>query len=78
METGFVVIIAITAIVVGIALGLFIARLRTRTYGTLQVDYSDPYDGPYCFLKLKVPVSTIVSKKRVTLDVDITQIYSQE
>lgn len=49
---------------------------KSKTQGTIHVDYSDPFDGPHLFLELKVPVADVVSRKQVVLDVDTTQYYS--
>lgn len=80
METGFVLLmVAMTFI--GVIVGVLIERHQDRTkcsQGILNVDYSDPDDGPYLFLKLTSPVADIVSSKRVTFDVEVTQYVSQK
>ena len=79
MESGFVALLVL-ALVAAIIVGMIIknACKSTQTHGIIHVAYSDPDDGPYLFLELKVPVNEIVSRKRVMLDVDATQFYSHE
>jgi hypothetical protein len=80
MEAG--IVIAIIAVVgLFVVLGLFVYRTKGKpkaAQGILNVDYSDPIDGPYFFLQLKVPVSDVVSKKQVVFDVNITNYISQK
>ena len=81
MESGLIIVAAIIGCVCGIAIGIVFTRLwvvKSKTQGTIHVDSSDPTDGPYLFLELKVPVEEIVSSKRATLAVDTTQFYSHE
>ena len=87
METGFTLAINCTIVTVAIVLFFAIAVLMnkiksrahtTKTQGVIHVDYSDPIDGPHLFLELRIPVADVVSRKRVTLDVDTTQFYSHE
>jgi hypothetical protein len=79
MESGFVAFILL-AVAAGIVIGICIARLckSTQTHGIIHADYSDREDGPHLFLELKVPVSEIVSRKRVVFNVDKTMFYSHE
>ena len=79
MESGFVALLVLAS-VAGIIIGMLIKNTckSAQTHGIIHVDYSDPDDGPYLFLELKVPVNEIVSRKRATLDVDVTQFYSHE
>jgi hypothetical protein len=81
METGLAVLMIVVGLAVGIVIGLFIASVRTRktkTQGIIHADYSDPEDGPYLFLEPSVPITDIVSHKRVVFDVDVTQYVSHE
>jgi hypothetical protein len=79
MESGFVAFIVL-AVMAGTVIGMCISHLckSTQTHGIIHADYSDREDGPHLFLELKVPVSEIVSRKRVTFDVDKTTFYSHE
>ena len=80
METGIAIGIALLA-ALSIALGMYFERRRQSNLepqGTLNVDYSDPEDGPYLFLELKVPIADVVSRERVIFDVNVTQYVSQK
>lgn len=80
MEPGIIVII-VAMFVMGIVAGISFERIRngrSETQGIIHADYSDPEDGPYLFLEPKIPIVDIVSRKRVVLDVDITQYFSHE
>ena len=48
-----------------------------RIAGTLRIDCSDP-DGPYMFLELSEPVSTILNEEYVTFKVDKRSYISQK
>lgn len=63
--------------ILGIIVGVLYAKAKESSYGTLRVDTSDP-DGPYIFLELNVPVSEVMSKKRVVLDVNTENYISQK
>jgi hypothetical protein len=77
METGFIMLMFFL-VLIGFFAGVLVGDRSKKSKGTIHVDYSDPTDGPYLFLELSVPVSTVVSEKRVILDVDTTQFYSHE
>ena len=74
MESGFVALIAIVAIVLGIVLGVVIERLRkrhTNSQGILFVDCSDPQYEPSLFLNATVPIEEIVVRKQVVFNVNV-------
>jgi predicted nucleic acid-binding protein len=80
MEAGFIVLM-IVACVIAILAVVHIVNITSqsrKTHGVLIVDCSDPDDGPYLFLELKVPISDVISRKQVTLDVNITNYISHE
>ena len=80
MEAGIILIILVTIICV-IAASIVIynaVNRRKKPQGVLNVDYSDPIDGPYLFLELKVPIADVVSKKQVVFDVSMTNYVSQK
>ena len=82
MDWGFTLIFAVLS--VGIAIGMLIGRRHYKNdktkepQGILNVDYSDPEDGPYLFLELKVPIADVVSTKQVLFDVNVTHCISQK
>ena len=81
MEAGFVALMVVAGVIVGIAIGMNIGSIRassSKTQGIIHADYSDPEDGPYLFLEPTVPIMDIVSRKRVMFDVDVTQYVSQK
>lgn len=72
MESGFVALIAIAALIVGTAVGILIAKLFKRpeeTQGTVYAYYSDQADQPSLLLEYNVPISDIASRKRVLFDI---------
>lgn len=80
MELGFIAITVVMTIL-GVICGLLIAQCGERTkksQGVLNVDYSDPEDGPYLFLELDTPIADIVSREQVVLDVAVRQYISQK
>ena len=87
MEAGFVILIATGSLILGIVIGMFLGHSKTdRKYkrdtlycqGTLNVDNSDPEFEPGLFLALGVPVSDVILRKYVTLDVNVMLQNSQE
>lgn len=80
METGIVVAV-IAVIGAFMVLGYLIYRAIDKpkvSQGILNIDYSDPEDGPYLFLELKAPIADVISKKQVIFDVKRTNIISQK
>lgn len=87
MEAGFVILIATGFLILGIVIGMFLGHSKAdRKYkrdtlysqGTLNVDNSDPEFEPGLFLALAVPVADVISRKYVTLDVNVMLQNSQE
>ncbi len=81
MEAGFVALISIASLIIGLLIGVFSKRsakpMRTAQ-GILNVDCTSPEDGPGLFLALNVPVDEIVTSKQVTFDVRIHRANSQK
>ena len=86
MEAGFIALLAAISIV-GIVIGFLIGKKQTErrylqdtqyTQGTLNVDCSDPEFEPGLFLGLAVPVKDIVTRKYVTLDINVMLKNSQK
>ena len=80
METGFAVLLIVTMVIAGVLVGMLIGKARAErrytldtqyTQGTLNVDCSDPEFEPNLFLGLTIPVKDIISRKYVTLDVNL-------
>lgn len=59
--------------ILGCAFGSVVTGLifRLLLVGTIRVDYSDPFDGPYMFLEISKNVESITSKRHVLLKVSI-------
>ena len=80
METGLIALVVIVCII-SIMAGIRIEKERNSrqaSQGLLNVDYSDPEDGPYLFLELKVPIEDVVNRERVIFDVVTKQYISHE
>ena len=78
MEAGIVMLVLM--FIIGLAF-LYVHKILNKhktSQGVLNVDYSDPVDGPYLFLELKVPITDVVSKKQVIFDVNVTSYLSQK
>lgn len=67
-------------VILGIAIGFVAALLGMLrlSVGTLNVDQSDPYDGPLLFLELSKPVNFVRSKKYVLVRVTNKNYISQK
>lgn len=65
----------IIGLIVGCSVMVFI--MRKPVVGTIRVDRSDPYDGPYLFLELTENLGQVVNKKYVTLKIDVSDYISQ-
>ena len=79
MEAGFIALMVLIAIV-GVTVGFLIGKQKTErrymqdtqfTQGTLNVDCSDPEFEPGLFLGLGIPVKDVVTRKYITLDVNV-------
>lgn len=79
MEAGFIALMVLIAIV-GVTVGFLIGKRKTErrymqdtqfTQGTLNVDCSDPEFEPGLFLGLGIPVKDVVTRKYITLDINV-------
>lgn len=79
METGIIVLF-VFMVVVGAVVGFLVGKKKTEqrylhdtnyTQGTLNVDCSDPEFEPGLLLGLAVPVEKIMSRKYITLDINV-------
>lgn len=79
MEAGFIAL-AVLMTVIGVIVGLLIGKKTAErrylsdaqyTQGTLNVDCSDPEFEPGLFLGLGVPVKDVITRKYVTLDINV-------
>ena len=76
MESGFVVLIAIAALIGGVAIGVLIAKIFKRpeeTQGTVHAYYGDQDEQPSLLLEGSVPISDIVSRKIVLFNVVVVR-----
>ena len=87
METGFIIVIAASSIILGVVIGMIIGQSKAHrrftqdtqySQGTLNVDNSDPEFDPGLFLALGVPVADVVSRKYIVLDVNVITQNSHE
>ena len=65
-----VVILYIFGVVLGIFIGIHIARHLLPKIGTLRMDQSDP-DGPYLFLELSRDPQVLKEYKEVRLEIKV-------
>lgn len=79
MEAGFIALMVLIT-VIGIIVGFFFGKRKTErrylqdtqyTQGTLNVDCSDPEFEPGLFLGLGIPVKDVISRKYITLDINV-------
>ena len=76
METGFIALMLLTAII-SIVAGVHIEKARAKrrkdknVQGVLNVICDDPESTPQLFLQLIVPVEDVVSQKQTTFDVNV-------
>ena len=79
MEAGLILLMVL-ALIIAIAIGVIIGYLLTKrryeqdiryTQGTLNIDCVDPEFEPGLFLALSMPVKDVVSRKYVSLDVNV-------
>jgi hypothetical protein len=51
--------------VIGIVIGFVVSEILSRkdSMGTIRVDSSDPYDGPYLFLEMTGSVEKLKKRK---------------
>lgn len=81
MESGFVVMIAVFTMAIGILMGMVIKRrspTKETTQGVIYAYYHVGEDKPSLLLEGSVPVEEIVSRKRVLFDVAVVKQNSQK
>lgn len=72
------------ALLVSIVAGVFVEKKlqnaadRKRSHGILNVDCSDPADGPYLYLELTVPIAEVADQKQVLFSVNVIPNISQK
>ena len=72
MEAGFVIMIAIFTLLIGVLIGMVIKRkspTKESTQGVIYVYYYEGEDKPSLLLEGTVPVEEIASRKWVRFDV---------
>ena len=69
------VVMLILGVILGYILNELISRIRSE--GTIRVDMSDPYDGPYMFLEISDSIENVGDKDYVTLKVEVSDYISQ-
>lgn len=81
MEAGFVIMIAVFTMVVGILIGMVIKKnspTKETTQGVIYAYYHDGEDKPSLLLEGRVPVDEIASRKQVSFDVVVVKRNSQK
>ena len=67
MEWFVIPIVAILGVIAGYNYAMFI--IRSKTFGAIRVDRSDPDDGPYLFLEIKQHPDALMNERFVMLEV---------
>lgn len=76
MELAIAIAIGIIGFIAGVVVG---KRSNNQSIsGTLRIDSSDPYDGPYMFLELSEDLVALSKKQHVTLDVSTESYISRK
>ena len=76
MEAGFIVLIALTAII-SIVAGIHIEKARAKrrndraVQGVLNIICDNSESSPQLFLQLIVPIEDVVEQKRTMFDVNV-------
>ena len=81
MESGFVIMIAVFTMVIGILMGMVIKKSPPTKDGTQGVIYAYYHEGenkPSLLLEGSVPVEEIASRKQVVFDVIVVKQNSQK
>lgn len=68
------------ALILGFIIGYNVAmfRIRSKTFGAIRVDRSDPDDGPYLFLEIKQHPDALMNERFVMLEVRNENFVSQK
>lgn len=75
MTTAIIIIGCIISAIIGLVIGI---KSHSKEIGTLRVDQSDPYDGPYLFLELSENPKKLLDKKYITLKVNVEDYVSHK
>ena len=76
MEFAITIVIGIIGFIAGAIVG---KRSNDQSIsGTLRIDSSDPYDGPYMFLELSEDLIAVSKKQHITLDVSTESYISRK
>lgn len=67
MEWFMIPILVILGIIIGYNVAMF--RIRSKTFGAIRIDRSDPNDGPYLFLEIKQHPDALMNERFVMLEV---------
>lgn len=67
---GWFIMVGLLGLIVGFVFGVNVVYHFLKV-GTLRVDQSDPFDEPYLFLELSRPVSYVMGRKVVVMDVKV-------
>lgn len=80
MESGFVILIATVALILGIVAGVMISRIKNHdnTQGIIYAYCGDQDTSPSLLLEYSVPIEDITLRKRVLFDVVVVKQNSQK
>lgn len=80
METGFIVLVILVAVIC-LAVGIHIGKRtpkRQEVQGVLNIDRGESDTSPYLFLQLEVPIEDIINRKQALFDVIVFRSNSQK
>ena len=67
MEWFMILIFVVLGIVIGYNIAMY--RIRSKTFGAIRIDRSDPDDEPYLFLEIKQHPDALMNERFVMLEV---------
>lgn len=74
---GWFIMVGLLGLILGFIFSVYAVYHRLKV-GTLRVDQSDPFDEPYLFLELSRPVSYVMGRKVVVMDVKVEDYISRK
>lgn len=81
MEAGFVIMIAVFTMVIGVLIGMVIKNsspTKETTQGVIYAYYGEDDDKPSLLLEQSVPINEITSRKHAMFDVVVVKQNSQK
>ena len=67
MEWYIIPVVVILGAIAGYNYAMF--KIKSKTFGAIRIDRSDPVDGPYLFLEIKQHPDALMNERFVMLEV---------